>query len=157
MGVSPAMAPDEAAYVTLDFEKGWPVAIDGEKMKASDIIRRLNDLGGKNGIGLLDIVENRLVGMKDRGVYETPGGTILYKAHQILETICLDKLTAHKKQELRMSLTMAALSYRIFSLSGSVLNPAIHSADFSFRIPNSSPVKKNPGTNTIQNQHPIFM
>ncbi|HJB38337.1 MAG TPA: argininosuccinate synthase, partial [Candidatus Acutalibacter ornithocaccae] len=78
MGVSPAMAPDAPTYVTLDFEKGWPVAIDGEKMKASDIIRKLNKLGGENGIGLLDIVENRLVGMKDRGVYETPGGTILY-------------------------------------------------------------------------------
>ena len=87
MGVSPAMAPDEAAYVTLDFEKGWPVAIDGERMKASDIIRKLNKLGGDNGIGLLDIVENRLVGMKDRGVYETPGGTILYRAHEVLEQI----------------------------------------------------------------------
>ena len=72
MGVSPAMAPDAPTYVTLDFEKGWPVAIDGEKMKASDIIRKLNKLGGENGVGLLDIVENRLVGMKDRGVYETP-------------------------------------------------------------------------------------
>ena len=100
MGVSPAMAPDKAAYVTLDFEKGWPVAIDGEKMKASDIIRKLNKLGGENGIGLLDIVENRLVGMKDRGVYETPGGTILYKAHQLLEMITIDKDTAHMKSKL---------------------------------------------------------
>ena len=100
MGVSPAMAPDEAAYVTLDFEKGWPVAIDGERMKASDIIRKLNKLGGDNGIGLLDIVENRLVGMKDRGVYETPGGTILYKAHQCLEMITIDKDTAHMKSKL---------------------------------------------------------
>ena len=100
MGVSPAMAPDEAAYVTLDFEKGWPVAVDGEKMKASDIIRKLNKLGGDNGIGLLDIVENRLVGMKDRGVYETPGGTILYKAHQCLEMITIDKDTAHMKSKL---------------------------------------------------------
>ena len=100
MGVSPAMAPDEAAYVTLDFEKGWPVAINGERMKASDIIRKLNKLGGDNGIGLLDIVENRLVGMKDRGVYETPGGTILYKAHQCLEMITIDKDTAHMKSKL---------------------------------------------------------
>ena len=100
MGVSPAMAPDAPTYVTLDFEKGWPVAIDGEKMKASDIIRKLNKLGGENGIGLLDIVENRLVGMKDRGVYETPGGTILYKAHQCLEMITIDKDTAHMKAKL---------------------------------------------------------
>ena len=100
MGVSPAMAPDQATYVTLDFEKGVLVAIDGEKMKASDIIRKLNRLGGENGIGLLDIVENRLVGMKDRGVYETPGGTILYKAHQCLEMITIDKDTAHMKSKL---------------------------------------------------------
>ena len=100
MGVSPAMAPDAPTYVTLDFEKGWPVAIDGEKMKASDIIRKLNKLGGENGIGLLDIVENRLVGMKDRGVYETPGGTILYKAHEVLEQITIDKDTKHMKTKL---------------------------------------------------------
>ena len=100
MGVSPAMAPDQATYVTLDFEKGWPVAVDGEKMKASDIIRKLNHLGGENGIGLLDIVENRLVGMKDRGVYETPGGTILYRAHEVLEMITIDKDTKHMKQKL---------------------------------------------------------
>ena len=100
MGVSPAVAPDKATYVTLDFEKGWPVAIDGEKMKASDIIRKLNKLGGDNGIGLLDIVENRLVGMKDRGVYETPGGTILYRAHEVLEMITIDKDTKHMKQKL---------------------------------------------------------
>ena len=100
MGVSPAMAPDMPAYVTLDFVKGVPVAIDGEKMKASDIIRKLNKLGGDNGIGLLDIVENRLVGMKDRGVYETPGGTILYRAHEVLEMITLDKDTKHMKSKL---------------------------------------------------------
>ena len=100
LGVSPISAPDQATYVTLDFEKGVPVAIDGEKMKASDIIRKLNKLGGENGIGLLDIVENRLVGMKDRGVYETPGGTILYKAHQCLEMITIDKDTAHMKAKL---------------------------------------------------------
>ena len=100
MSVSPMKAPDEATYVTLDFEKGVPVAVDGEKMKASDIIRKLNQLGGANGIGLLDIVENRLVGMKDRGVYETPGGTILYRAHEVLEQITLDKDTKHMKQKL---------------------------------------------------------
>ncbi|SFO93055.1 argininosuccinate synthase [Oscillibacter sp. PC13] len=100
MGVSPISAPDAPTYVTLDFEKGVPVAVDGEKMKASDIIRKLNKLGGENGIGLLDIVENRLVGMKDRGVYETPGGTILYKAHQCLEMITIDKDTAHMKSKL---------------------------------------------------------
>ena len=100
MGISPAQAPDEPTYVTIDFEKGWPVAVDGEKMKASDIIRTLNDLGGKNGIGLLDIVENRMTGMKDRGVYETPGGTILYRAHEVLEMITIDKDTAHMKAKL---------------------------------------------------------
>ena len=100
MGVSPITAPDAPTYVTIDFEKGVPVAVDGEKMKASDIIRKLNKLGGENGIGLLDIVENRLVGMKDRGVYETPGGTILYKAHQCLEMITIDKDTAHMKSKL---------------------------------------------------------
>jgi argininosuccinate synthase len=109
MGVSPIDAPDAPTYVTLDFEAGVPVALDGQKMKASDIIWKLNELGGKNGIGLLDIVENRLVGMKCRGVYETPGGTILYKAHQTLETLCLDKMTAHKKQEL--SVCFAELLY----------------------------------------------
>ena len=100
MSVSPLQAPDKPTYVTIDFEKGVPVAVDGEKMKASDIIRKLNKLGGENGIGLLDIVENRLVGMKDRGVYETPGGTILYKAHQLLEMITIDKDTAHMKSKL---------------------------------------------------------
>ena len=100
MGVSPVAAPDKPTYLTLDFVKGVPVAIDGEKMKASDIIRKLNKLGGENGIGILDIVENRLVGMKDRGVYETPGGTILYYAHEVLEMITLDKDTLHEKQKL---------------------------------------------------------
>ena len=97
MGVSPVAAPDKPTYLTLEFVKGVPVAIDGEKMKASDII---NKLGGENGIGILDIVENRLVGMKDRGVYETPGGTILYYAHEVLEMITLDKDTLHEKQKL---------------------------------------------------------
>ena len=100
MGVSPVAAPDQPTYLTLEFVKGVPVAIDGEKLKASDIIRKLNKLGGENGIGILDIVENRLVGMKDRGVYETPGGTILYYAHEVLEMITLDKDTLHEKQKL---------------------------------------------------------
>ncbi len=109
MGVSPLQAPDTPTYVTLDFEAGVPVAIDGEKMSAKDIILKLNELGGKNGIGLLDIVENRLVGMKCRGVYETPGGAILYFAHNYLETVCLDKMTKHKKEEL--AITIADLLY----------------------------------------------
>ena len=97
MGVSPIDAPDEPTYVTIDFEKGVPVSVDGEKLDPVSLVYKLNELGGKNGIGLLDIVENRLVGMKSRGVYETPGGAILYKAHEILETICLDRDTAHYK------------------------------------------------------------
>ena len=109
MGVSPITAPDVPTYITLDFEKGVPVAFNDEKMSAKEIILKLNEVGGKNGIGLLDIVENRLVGMKCRGVYETPGGTILYKALSVLETICLDKYLAHKKQEL--SITFADLVY----------------------------------------------
>lgn len=109
MGVSPLEAPDKPTYITLDFEKGVPVALNEKKMSAKDIILALNKLGGENGIGLLDIVENRLVGMKCRGVYETPGGAILYFAHNYLETLCLDKMTAHKKQEL--SVTFAELVY----------------------------------------------
>ena len=109
MGVSPIDAPDAPTYITLDFEKGFPIALNGVKMSATDIIWKLNEIGGANGIGLLDIVENRLVGMKCRGVYETPGGTILYKAHRVLETLCLDKMTAHKKQEL--SVCFAELLY----------------------------------------------
>ena len=109
MGVSPAMAPDEPTYVTIDFEKGWPVALNGEKMKASTMIAKLNEIGGKNGVGLLDIVENRMTGMKDRGVYETPGGTILYRAHEVLEMITIDKDTAHMKKKL--SVDFADLVY----------------------------------------------
>lgn len=109
MGVSPIDAPDEPTYITLDFEKGVPVAFNDEKMSAKDIILKLNEVGGANGIGLLDIVENRLVGMKCRGVYETPGGAILYAAHEYLETICLDKMTAHKKEEL--AITFGELVY----------------------------------------------
>ena len=109
MCVSPMQAPDTPTYLTLDFEAGKPVALNGEKMSAKEIILKLNELGGANGIGLLDIVENRLVGMKCRGVYETPGGAILYFAHNYLETLCLDKMTMHKKQEL--AITFGELLY----------------------------------------------
>ena len=98
MGISPEMAPDTPTYVTISFEKGVPVAIDGKKMGGVEIVETLNKLGGENGIGLADLVENRLVGMKSRGVYETPGGTILYRAHQVLETITLDRDTQHYKE-----------------------------------------------------------
>ena len=100
MSVSPVQAPDAPTYVTIEFEKGVPVAVDGVKLKASDVVRKLNALGGANGIGLLDIVENRLVGMKDRGVYETPGGAVLYRAHEVLEMITVDKDTLHMKEKL---------------------------------------------------------
>ena len=97
LGVSPIDAPDQPTYVTIDFLKGVPVAVDGEKLTPKGVILKLNKLGGENGVGILDIVENRLVGMKSRGVYETPGGSILYKAHEALETITLDKETSHFK------------------------------------------------------------
>jgi len=109
MSVSPMDAPDEPTYVAIDFVQGVPVKLDGKAMSAKEIILALNAVGGANGIGLLDIVENRLVGIKSRGVYETPGGTILYKAHEALETITLDKVTLHKKQEL--AITYAELVY----------------------------------------------
>lgn len=100
LGVSPIDAPDKPTYVTIHFEKGIPTAIDGKEMGGVEIVETLNKLGGENGIGLADLVENRLVGMKSRGVYETPGGTILYHAHDVLETITLDKETARVKQYL---------------------------------------------------------
>ncbi len=109
LGVSPLDAPDKPTYVEIEFEQGVPVAIDGVKTSAKEIIYKLNELGGANGIGLLDIVENRLVGMKCRGVYETPGGTVLYAAHKYLETVCLDKMTQHEKEKL--SVTFAELVY----------------------------------------------
>ncbi len=98
MGVSPEMAPDEATYVTIHFEKGVPTAVDGKEMGGVELIKYLNEIGGKNGIGLNDIVENRLVGMKSRGVYENPAGSILFKAHDVLETITLDRDTQHYKE-----------------------------------------------------------
>ena len=109
MGVSPEQAPDKPTYLTLSFEKGVPVALDGQKLSAKEIILKLNELGGANGIGLVDLVENRLVGMKSRGVYETPGGTILYHAHEALETLCLDRDTQHYKQQ--VAIKFAELVY----------------------------------------------
>ena len=98
LGVSPWKAPDKSTYLTIRFEKGVPTAIDGKKLDSISLMDKLNEIGGKNGVGLVDMVENRLVGMKSRGVYETPGGTILYFAHELLESICLDKATQHYKQ-----------------------------------------------------------
>ena len=100
MGVTPEQAPDEDEYVTMTFEKGVPTSVNGVKMKVSDIIRKLNELGGKNGIGIVDIVENRVVGMKSRGVYETPGGTILMAAHRQLEELVLDRATMEVKKDM---------------------------------------------------------
>ena len=109
LGVSPENAPDTPAYVKIHFEKGVPTAVDGEEMDSVALIEKLNALGGANGIGILDLVENRLVGMKSRGVYETPGGTILYAAHEKLEEITLDRDTQHYKQQ--MALRFGELVY----------------------------------------------
>ncbi len=98
LGVSPLQAPDKPTYITIHFEKGIPTALNGEEIDSVSLIEALNKIGGENGVGLADLVENRLVGMKSRGVYETPGGTILYEAHRLLETITLDKATQHYKQ-----------------------------------------------------------
>lgn len=102
LGVSPEQAPDQPTYVTIHFEKGVPTAVDGKETGGVELIETLNKIGGANGVGLADIVENRLVGMKSRGVYETPGGAILYHAHDVLETICLDKETQHYKQQVAL-------------------------------------------------------
>ena len=109
LGVSPEQAPDEPTYVTIHFEKGKPTAINGKEMNGVEVVATLNELGGKNGVGLADIVENRLVGMKSRGVYETPGGAILYHAHNKLEELCLDRDTFHYKQQI--GLKFAELVY----------------------------------------------
>ena len=109
MGVSPKNAPDKETYITITFEKGIPTAINGQKLDSVSIVKRLNELGGANGIGIVDMVENRLVGMKSRGVYETPGGTILYHAHNKLEEICLDRETYQYKQQ--VALKFAQLVY----------------------------------------------
>lgn len=109
LGVSPEQAPDEPTYITLSFEKGVPTKLNGEALDGIALIGKLNELGGKNGIGIVDLVENRLVGMKSRGVYETPGGAILYHAHNKLEEITLDKETYHYKQGI--SLKFADIVY----------------------------------------------
>ena len=109
LGVSPEQAPDEPTYVTIHFEKGKPTAINGKEMNGVEVVTTLNELGGKNGVGLADIVENRLVGMKSRGVYEAPGGAILYHAHNKLEELCLDRDTFHYKQQI--GLKFAELVY----------------------------------------------
>ena len=109
MGVAPEDAPDKDTYIKLTFEKGIPVALDGVKMGGVEMIKKLNEIGGANGIGLADLVENRLVGMKSRGVYENPAGAILYKAHQVLETITLDRDTQHYKEQ--VALRFAELVY----------------------------------------------
>jgi len=109
MGVSPWKAPDTPTYITIDFEKGKPVGLNGKKMSATELVKQLNKVGGENGIGLVDMVENRLVGMKSRGVYETPGGAIIYEAHELLESITLERDTQHFKQ--RMAIEFAELVY----------------------------------------------
>ncbi|MGI6450457.1 MAG: argininosuccinate synthase [Desulfitobacteriia bacterium] len=109
LGVSPEKAPDKPTYVQIDFEQGIPVALDGEKLPPLQLIEKLNTLGGQNGVGIVDMVENRLVGMKSRGVYETPGGTILYTAHQYLELLTLDRITLHYKEQ--VALRYAELVY----------------------------------------------
>lgn len=115
MGVSPEQAPDKPTYITIHFEKGIPVSLDGKETDSVELVTALNKLGGENGIGLLDIVENRLVGMKCRGVYETPGGTILYKAHEVLETLTLDKETAHYKSLVAQKLAELVYNGQWFS------------------------------------------
>ena len=100
LGVTPQKAPDKETEISLSFESGVPVALNGEKMKVSEIITKLNELGGANGIGIIDIVENRVVGMKSRGVYETPGGTILMEAHDALEELVLDRATFEVKKDM---------------------------------------------------------
>ena len=115
LGVSPEKAPDEPEYVTMTFEKGVPTSVNGKKMKVSDIIRELNRLGGKHGIGIIDIVENRVVGMKSRGVYETPGGTILMEAHKQLEELVLDRATMDTKKDMGNKLSQIVYEGKWFT------------------------------------------
>ena len=115
LGVTPEKAPDEGEYVTMTFEEGVPKSVNGKEMKVSDIIRELNALGGKHGIGIVDIVENRLVGMKSRGVYETPGGTILMEAHDQLEELCLDRETMETKKKLGSQLAQVVYEGKWFT------------------------------------------
>ncbi len=122
LGVTPQAAPDKGTEITVSFEKGNPVAINGEKMGAVELLTKLNELGGANGIGIIDMVENRLVGMKSRGVYETPGGAILYHAHAKLEELCLDRDTQHYKQ-------MVALKYSELVYFGQWFTPLREALD----------------------------
>ena len=115
MSVTPQEAPDKETEVSITFEKGIPVAVNGQKMKVSDVIRTLNKLGGENGIGIVDIVENRVVGMKSRGVYETPGGTILMAAHDQLEELCLDRETMENKKKLASQLAQTVYEGKWFT------------------------------------------
>ena len=115
LGVTPEKAPDEGEYITMTFEEGVPKTINGKEMKVSDIIRELNALGGKHGIGIVDIVENRVVGMKSRGVYETPGGTILMEAHDQLEELCLDRETMETKKKLGSQLAQVVYEGKWFT------------------------------------------
>lgn len=115
LGTTPEKAPDEGEYVTMTFEQGVPKSVNGKEMKVSDIIRTLNKLGGKHGVGIIDIVENRVVGMKSRGVYETPGGTILYEAHQQLEELILDRDTYREKEEMGNKLAQIVYEGKWFS------------------------------------------
>jgi argininosuccinate synthase len=115
LSVTPQEAPDKETEVSITFEKGIPVAVNGQKMKVSDVIRTLNKLGGENGIGIVDIVENRVVGMKSRGVYETPGGTILMAAHDQLEELCLDRETMENKKKLASQLAQTVYEGKWFT------------------------------------------
>ncbi len=115
LSVPPQKAPDKEEFVTMTFEKGVPTSINGEKMKVSDIIRKLNEMGGRNGIGIVDIVENRVVGMKSRGVYETPGGTILMEAHQQLEELVLDRATMETKKDMANKLAQIVYEGKWFT------------------------------------------
>ena len=115
LGVTPEKAPDAGEYVTMTFEKGVPTSINGQQMKVSEIIMKLNELGAKHGIGICDIVENRVVGMKSRGVYETPGGTILYEAHQQLEELVLDRATTEVKKDMGNKLSQVVYEGKWFT------------------------------------------
>ncbi len=115
LGTTPEKAPEKGEYVTMTFEKGVPTSVNGQKMKVSDIIRELNRLGGKHGVGIVDIVENRVVGMKSRGVYETPGGTILYEAHQQLEELVLDRATTEVKKDMGNKLSQVVYEGKWFT------------------------------------------
>ncbi len=127
LGGTPEAAPDKATYVTIGFEQGIPVSLDGEKMSGTDLIYKLNKVGGANGIGIVDMVENRLVGMKSRGVYETPGGSILYHAHKVLETICLDRDTQHLKEQLGVKFSELVYYGQWFTPVREALSAFVHS------------------------------